>query len=389
MNEQLSILIKAKLNSTQEEIQKQLDKLKGQLAVKLKIDASGLKVVSNQVEQETEKIQRKYKKVFAKPISINTELKGFNESEIKKHIQSIRQGVQEISKISIQTNAKGDAAKVITTYKDNMGKLVQETMQWTQHLDKANNTVKNIFKTTGFKMVDDFDKAKKNADNLAKSIDKAHAAALKMNEKFDADKLGSQVTTTDNTKSIEKQVSSIDKLIARYKAGQITFQEFDKYGRQIAESSNFRNKSLEQQARLLQSLESAERRHTASLTQTESINRRVSESAIRNTQSQITSAEKLALFQKEMNQRASALQGSSAGRFLNTRDGTNINEFLGQVNNLNSSTPNLQNRMANLRLEFQRINSTTQNLSRNSLNLGESIRQAAIKFPFVNGGVAA
>ena len=78
-------------------------------------------------------------------------------------------------------------------------------------------------------------------------------------------------STKQITNSTNQQISSIDKLIGRYKAGLITYQEFDKYGSKIAQSDNFRSKSLEQQSKLINALSTAEKQRTKILSEDQAI----------------------------------------------------------------------------------------------------------------------
>jgi TP901 family phage tail tape measure protein len=140
------------------------------LDVKINVDTKSFSGHMHGITQEIDATQKKIQKTFAKPIVINTELSGLNKEELEKTIRSVRQNVQEISKIDIQTNKNGKIKSAIVEYKDEMGKLVRETMGWTSHLDKANNTLKKIFQTTSLNFVDNIAKQKQETAEIEKQL---------------------------------------------------------------------------------------------------------------------------------------------------------------------------------------------------------------------------
>jgi len=83
-------------------------------------------------------------------------------------------------------------------------------------------------------------------------------------------------------------------------------------------------------------------------------------------------------FQQQMNIRSTSLTDSRASKFV---DSASLKNFTDELNKLNINTPNVKQKMSQLRLEFQKINSEAQSASNSSMHLGESLKQAALKFP--------
>lgn len=160
------------INSIKKQIQSISDNIK---PIKIKIDIDDkqfqtfLGQLSN-VTTEVEKTQRKYQKIFEKPTQINKNLLGVDPSELEIISKEIKASVENISKLTINTNKNGKIKTALVEYKNEMGQIVQQTLQWTEHLDKANNTVKRVFQTTNFKMVDDIEKAENKVKSLEDSV---------------------------------------------------------------------------------------------------------------------------------------------------------------------------------------------------------------------------
>ena len=204
------------------------------------------------------------------------------------------------------------------------------------------------------------------------------------------------VASTSATTGINQQVSSIDRLIGRYKAGLITYQEFDKYGTKIAQSDNFRNKSLEQQTKLVNGLTNAEKQYTRQLNEEDVIRRRLSSQPIstqRTTPTTTVGGTLLNTSQIEnsmirlqgVQNRLSAMEAGSAGRFANPSEMASARSQIDALSNSLSTLtrPQVANAMAGINNNVRAMNSTMQNASRSSLNLGDSLHQASVKFPKV------
>jgi hypothetical protein len=77
------------------------------------------------------------------------------------------------------------------------------------------------------------------------------------------------------TKSTKEQLSSIDKLISRYKSMKITYEELDKYGTKVIKSERFKTKSLQEQAKVYDKLKAVEQQRTKNLVETDKINENI------------------------------------------------------------------------------------------------------------------
>ena len=519
MSDMLSILIKAKLNSSAKEIQdqlrileKELDKnITGKLAVKLKIDASDLKIVTEQVEKVTKgggkspkiklfdeneiaRVQKLIDSQFANIKSKYGNKSWFDTSETKKKLNELNNELKNINTGNFNSKDLKEFRSEITKLKSDLSTL--------NNLDKNNQQVLNNSVA--------FQKQK------TIEMNRAHQEALKMNAKFDAGKSIPQTSAIGNTQNIEKQISSIDKLILRFKAGKIGYKEFDEYATKIASSSNFNNKPLEQQIKLTQAITTAEKEHTKSLNDKKIVIDRIHAEAIKmnsqydkekiqtpqnnvynqienslsriygikqkllkadeqekivlqdqlrieaqkyatlssqklnsigkDSQREIQLAEqKIALqnrletasakhtdrqsrndeqaiqrreqlemtrmnrvhaeairlnnqfnststrnvngsdtvqnFINQQNTRLSNMLGGSAGNHIDPRQATAIREQLQALQGLSTVMPGVRNQMASITTAMQRMNGEAQNASRSSLNLGESLRQAFVKFP--------
>jgi hypothetical protein len=75
----------------------------------------------------------------------------------------------------------------------------------------------------------------------------------------------SQKSTSSAVKANQKTIDSVDKLIQRYKAGHISAKQFSEYGTKMAQSDTFKNKSLQQQAKLYGQLDSATKKYSQTL----------------------------------------------------------------------------------------------------------------------------
>jgi len=118
-----------------------------------------------------------------------------------------------------------------------------------------------------------------------------HKGIMKGCEKVDAFRLSTNINLVPNIGNLQAQLdnigkqlkmnisninlsakgalttSSVDKLILRYKAGRMAIQDFIKYSQQMVNSSNFTNKSLQDQAKIVQSLGNAQKQLTQQQTQ--------------------------------------------------------------------------------------------------------------------------
>jgi len=71
----------------------------------------------------------------------------------------------------------------------------------------------------------------------------------------------SQKSNNSVVKANQKTMSSVDKLIQRYKQGKITAEQFSEYGNKMMRADNYKNKTLAQQAKLYNSLTNANKKY--------------------------------------------------------------------------------------------------------------------------------
>jgi len=86
---------------------------------------------------------------------------------------------------------------------------------------------------------------------------------------------------------------------------------------------------------------------------------------------------------KNLQIRMDQMAGGSASRFLNPAEIQAVNSRISALsqNFMNLSRPEVANSMRSIRTEMTRLNGIAQNTSRSTMDLGESLKQAAIKFP--------
>jgi hypothetical protein len=148
-----------------EEMKNDINKV-GKEGVNLNINfsPSDLKKLEGQIEN----VQRKWKTFTKDSIKFNPNIQGMGKDEISKRMAEIRAGVDKLAKLNINTDAKGNIKNALIEYRNEMGQIVRETMEWETYLDKANNTMKKIFKTSNINLVDNMKEAKVQTEEFIK-----------------------------------------------------------------------------------------------------------------------------------------------------------------------------------------------------------------------------
>jgi len=346
MANDLSIILKSKLDQSAKavgDLNKQIKEIESKLKeIKLKVNFDSKNINSN--------VKSKMKDVETTVKNTSKKIKIFDENQLNKDFIGVKDIVNRIqktfsklgdTKIAIGKNAKGEIQSV------------------TAEVTKANGVIEKFkynlgeIQKGGRKYAGFVSGGSKVTDNTAQIAERQLQAAQKTNS------------------AIEKQNQS--RIRAENKINEI--QERNLRNREAREAQ-----ATQRESQRRQRLESStNERWQRNLIQREA---REAQVARRTAQVATNTSNQLGLFQQQQNLRATSLTGGAAGRFV---DNTALEQFRRSVASLTRDTPNLRNRMAELRLEFQRINSSAQNASRSSLNLGESIRQAAIKFPLWMG----
>lgn len=176
-NNDLSIFIKAKLSDDvkdvkdiETQIRSLSTKIKEKLELKLKINASDLQVLTKQIGNVQEKL--KTNTITKGSQFINTEVERQAFQDITSRIREIRKNVDQLAKVDIATNKKGQmTSATLTYYNKELGQTIKETMGWSETLKRVNGELTKIktFGTTGFKYSDDLKKANIEAEKLKRN----------------------------------------------------------------------------------------------------------------------------------------------------------------------------------------------------------------------------
>lgn len=168
MSDFLNIILGSKIDqssqavkSLEEQIKLMSGKIKEAISVKLQIDASQLEILTKQIEQTQEKIRTKTTVKGSQFINQEVEHQAFNE--ISARIRDIRKNVDELAKVDITTNKKGQMTfATLTYYNKELGKTVVETMGWSEAQKQVNGQMVKFktFETLGFKYSDNMAKAR-------------------------------------------------------------------------------------------------------------------------------------------------------------------------------------------------------------------------------------
>jgi CBS domain-containing protein len=289
----INIVLRAIIDANTKDINAQIATLStkvDKLKIKLDLDTDGLKNIQN-IMQDIKKLM-----TFN-----NSKFKLFDGEQIKKDGIKVYDTLESIEK-------KYKKLGQPITYTDKtFDTITKELTGFTMQVEKADGVIEKLkyslinisngtdiskgFVLQGMNQIDKTaqiqEKALRETQRIKLKIqqeeEKAstrrmnllHKEALAMNKVFDKNKIsGSTTNTNASSSAIISQISSIDKLILRYKAAQMSIDEFLKYGNKIVASDNFRNKSLEQQAKLIQALEGAERKLIQTRTQASNVGER-------------------------------------------------------------------------------------------------------------------
>ncbi|PLR99650.1 phage tail tape measure protein [Bacillus sp. T33-2] len=109
------------------------------------------------------------------------------------------------------------------------------------------------------------------------------------------------------------------------------------------------------------------------LQQEQAINRQI----VQRTQ---TLRNQLEIYKRQAELQANNLK-NNRNKVLSDEQQTSLRNYLNNINALNASTPNLQQKMRQLSLDFREISSQAQNASQGAINLGNAFQQAFTKFP--------
>ncbi|MFA7157387.1 MAG: phage tail tape measure protein [Bacilli bacterium] len=174
MSENLSIVIKtilasAKESNLDEQIKQLSMQIKERLELKLKIDASDLEILTKKTEETVNKLKSKTTMKGSQFINLDVERQAFND--ISTRIREVRKNVDELAKVDINTNKKGQiTSATLTYYNKQLGQTITETMGWSEATKKVNGEMVKLknFETLGFKYSDNMAKARAEAEKFTK-----------------------------------------------------------------------------------------------------------------------------------------------------------------------------------------------------------------------------
>lgn len=250
MADSLSILIKAVLSNDKKDIEEQIkllsSQIKERLELKLKIDASDLKVVDKQISQIKNKIRTETVVKGSQFINEKVEHQAFDK--IAKRISDIRKHVDELAKVDILTDKEGQiTSATLTYYNKQLAQTVKETMGWSEAQEKINGELikTKTFETQGFKYSDDMAKANQEAEKLRKNIEAINIR----NFNFGTLVPGVDASTFSSSDSflayIKKQYGNSAELIGKFNEKQLKTGE-------IITQANFRVKEGSDKWRMYQ-----------------------------------------------------------------------------------------------------------------------------------------
>jgi TP901 family phage tail tape measure protein len=190
--------------------------------------------------------------------------------EIEGRLKTIREDVDKLARVDIMSNAKGKIKSAVITYTDSLGKVTQEFMGWGVHLDRVNEKLKRVFKTTGFKFTDDVQKADNAMQSSLTTLNKYQLRLEKIKTSYDLpsgvkdqgrlDDLNSKYNTiiatiekyktqstalsAEQKRDIDKQISNLVNLSNVYKATEKTAEKgfnFKQYKEVTNEVAHLKN----------------------------------------------------------------------------------------------------------------------------------------------------
>lgn len=226
----LNILIKAKISTLPSEIDAQINslnaKIKSVISVKLNVDASSIDVITKKIN---EKIKTQTNMKSSQFINTTVENQAFNQ--ISSRIREIRKNVDELAKVNINTNSKGQmTSATLTYYNQELGQTIKETMGWSEAQKKVNGELTKIktFGTTGFNYSDDM--AKTNS-NIQKNLDKLQLyenKITKLKAGFTSPATG--ITDSINLSNLNTQYDKILSTINQVRNGSINLSNEQRRG---------------------------------------------------------------------------------------------------------------------------------------------------------------
>jgi hypothetical protein len=283
----------------------------------------GIKIVLQGGVTETAKnLDAQLKDVNLTPLSIKVNIDSSGLNSTTKATKEVSEATQK-------------AEKEISKYWKSLQNIINEYKKQNIVIDDYIKKLNSARASEDFKQLSDEKQIKIiNALTAAENkLAQAQSVARKITALQQKIQTPELTTTKSTTPMINQQISSIDKLIGRYKAGLITYQEFDKYGSKIAQSDNFRSKSLEQQSKLINALSIAEKQRTKILSEDQAIRDKQSSQEQANHSKRLKSLQQEIQLQQQIKAKQISQYSPIGGdKSINLASMERFNNFLKQQN---------------------------------------------------------
>jgi TP901 family phage tail tape measure protein len=337
MANDLKILITSSLNmdSSKTEINRKIKELEGQvekLKLNIVVDDKVAKTLNDfsKAMENHKKIAEDLNRVIKEEKVITKEADGTIREKIKQHLKSGEIIEKEIEKINKKNKAMKDEEAEIGRLISDYQKLGQIQKEINKQDGKGNS------KGT----------VEKYRDNFTDTVYKSNKDG--------------NVTSVTTTQNYDQQRKAVEQL-------QTKLNEL----RQTGEVSE---KTL---TRLGNAINSAH-----SVAEIEKIRGRLNtlDSAVQSREKTKELEKQLELYRRQAEIQVNALRNNPNKIISSTQD-TQLTNYLNSVNALNARTPDLQNRMRQLALDFREVSTQTLTAGRNTMTWGQALQTAMQKFP--------
>ena len=246
MSQDISILIKTKIDTSQqqitsleEQIKSLSSKIKTAISVKLNIDSKDIQLITEKIKE----VQEKAQKGNSKAIKVGS----FDEAN-----KEMNKMISNFDRIRDHFKTLGDNIKIKQVFSN----ADESLKKFEVSVDRLNGKIKE---TSNFKVNINTDKSGKETLEF-KNITMASKEATQQIVKDQVKK----------TEAVKKEIGEVDNLILKYKAAKISAKEFMDAGNKLYDSgklSGTATADLQERARLIQALKGAEKEYYSSIGQ--------------------------------------------------------------------------------------------------------------------------
>ncbi len=162
--------VKLKAIVDDKQLQKSIENAVKKLNASLNLNVKGIQDANNQIDNIQKKMKTFVNMKDSQFINPKVEKQAFNE--ISGRIRDIRKNVDELAKVDITTNRRGQMTGAsLTYYNQELGKTVTETMGWREAQKMVNGELVKFksFETLSFKYSDNMAKARRETEKFAQS----------------------------------------------------------------------------------------------------------------------------------------------------------------------------------------------------------------------------